>query len=569
MTIHRAYFQHPEYSLRLDYAHLTTLPKQLWARTDWRALSLVGNQLTQLDTRIGQLTELRALDVSGNALTTLPSSLVQLQQLEALVLSNNQFAVFPEVLCQLPNLRWLLLKGNQLTELPATISQLQRLCILDLSFNPLQQLPQALAQLPELTNLLCASNQFAVFPEVLLQMPQLQQPEHLDLQFRLRLPTAGLNQLFGLLRQAKRQRIALPARRVLFALLFDRPLQAAQQSDAIALLPLNANRALRRPLHAFLTALAQPLGPKSRIGVVGQLQQLEWDWLLQQPWYTEDWTQVTHVLLGRQPKKTHLQQVPSTVSWVVEHQVQAFWAPLKRVDWLETERDQLKALLLSGQEQPIALVVQWMEGATLVRELAHELLLAYTTLPVAARALRQQIQQLFTCAFPQFEPQHLPHPAFVFYKRATTSTKYPYQTNKSESNLTKRLIQYTHEVVYWEGTVLAQLIFERTGAGYDYLMRFLPKTALQLWLRQFVQGEDTLCFSALKAMQALPRLEATHWTSIRRLDLRGCTFRRAPDLQLLQQLPQLEEIDLRHNPIRHLPRATLAQFAAYRIFISK
>lgn len=569
MTIHRAYFQHPKYSLRLDYAHLTTLPERLWARTDWRALSLVGNQLTRLDTRIGQLTELRALDVSGNALTALPNSLAQLQQLEALVLSNNQFAVFPEVLNQLPNLRWLLLKGNQLTELPPTISQLQRLCILDLSFNPLQRLPQALAQLPELTNLLCTSNQFAVFPEVLLQMPQLQQPEHLDLQFRLRLSTAGLNQLFRLLRQADRQRIALPSRRVLFALLFDRPLQATQQGDAIALLPLNAHRVLRRPLHAFLTALAQPLGPQSRIGVVGQLQLLKLDWLQQQPWYTEDCTQVTHVLLGRKPNKTDLQQFSLKVSWVTEHQVQEYWAPLKHVDWLESERDQLKALLLSGQEQPIALALQWMEGATLVRELTHELLLAYTTLPVAAHALRQQIQQLFTRAFPQFEPQHLPHPTFVFYKKATTLTAHPYQTNKSEANLTKRLIQYTHEVAYWKGTTLAQLIFERTGAGYDYLMRFLPKTALQLWLQQFVQGKDTLCFSTLKSMQTLPRLEAVHWTAIRRLDLRGCSFRRAPDLALLQQLPQLEEIDLRQNPIRYLPRTTLAQFAGYRVFISK
>lgn len=568
MTIHRAYFQHP--SLRLDYAHLTTLPSRLWARTDWRALSLVGNQLSELDPRIGQLTELRALDLSGNAFSTLPDSLARLQQLEVLVLSNNQLRQFPEIVCQLPNLRWLLLKGNQLTELPPTIGQLRRLCILDLSFNPLQTLPAALAHCTELTNLLCASNQFTAFPEVLLQLPQLQQPEHLDLHFRLRLPTDGLKQLFKLLRQAHRLRIRLPARRALLALLFEQPLAAAQRGDAIALLPLNANRRLRQCLHAYLIDQAAPLGAQSRIYAVGQLQQLKDTWLQQQPWYTDDPAQATHVVLGRQPSKKQLTLLPEAVHWTTEHQVQSYWTPLVAMEWLDAERDKLKALLESGQAASIALAAQWMDGSTLVREFAHELLLAYTTLPIDARAVRKQLQQLFARALPQFEQQHLPHPAFVFYKETdAATTEHPYQTNKSEANLTKRIIQYTHEVAYWEGTTLAQLIFERTGAGYDYLLRFLPATALQLWLQQFVKGGDTLCLSPLATLQAMPLLEQEYWTSIRRLDLRGCAFRRAPDLQQLQQLPHLEEIDLRDNPIRHLPRATLADFAAYRIFISK
>lgn len=570
MTIHRAYFQHPEDSLRLDYAHLTALPERLWARTDWRALSLVGNQLTELDPRIAQLTELRALDLSGNALTTLPDSLAQLQQLEALILSNNQLRQLPEVVGQLPNLRWLLLKGNQLTELPTAIGQLQRLCILDLSFNPLQTLPAALAQCTELTNLLCTSNQFAAFPEVLLELPQLQQPEHLDLQFRLRLPTDTLNQLFALLRQAERLRIGLPARRALLALLFGRPLAAAQRGDAIALLPLNANRTLRRCLHAYLTAESAPLGPQSRVYAIGKLQQLEPDWLQDQPWYTADPNHATHVILGQQPSKTQLQLLPEAVHWTTEQQVQSHWTPLVAMPWLDTERDKLKALLESGQATSIALAAQWMEGSTMVREFAHELLLAYTSLPIDARAVREQLQQLFARALPQFERQHLPHPAFVFYQTAPPSTtEYPYQTNKSETNLTKRIIQYTHEVAYWEGTTLAQLIFERTGAGYDYLLRFLPSAALQVWLQQFVKGEETLCLSPMAALQALPPLEGEQWATIRRLDLRGCAFRRPPDLQQLQQLPQLEEIDLRNNPIRHLPRATLAHFATYRVFISK
>ncbi len=569
MTVHRAYFHHPEYSLRLDYAHLTALPDRLWERTDWRALSLVGNQLTALDPRLAQFTELRALDLSGNALTTLPDERVLLQQLEALILSYNQLQHLPEVVCRLPNLRWLLLKGNQIKELPAIIGQLQQLCILDLSFNPIQTLPPALAQIPTLTNLLCASNQFTDFPAVLLQKPQLQQPEHLDLHFRLRLSADGLKNLFVLLRQAQRQRIALSARQALLALLFDRPLDAVRRGDAIALLPLNANRQLRRPLHAYLTAAAAPLQAGSRVYAVGQLQQLDPTWLQQQPWYTAEPGLATHVILGRQPNKTALQALPTAVHWVSEHAVQERWRPLVAMDWLEAERSKLQTLLLSGQEAAITLAVQWLDGSTLVREFAQELLLAYTPLPIAARTLRQQLQQLFARALPQFEPQHLPHPAFVFYKKMPNHTEYAHQTNKSETDLTKRIIQYTHEVTYWEGTTLAQLIFEQTGAGYDYLLRHLPPAALQWWLQQFIEEEYILCFSNLKAMQELPALDAADWSTIRRLDLRGCAFRRAPSLQQLQQLPNLEEIDLRDNPIRYLPRTTLAQFAAYRVFISK
>lgn len=570
MLVHRAYFHDAHQSLRLDYAYLRTVPNSVFERTDLRALSLVGNQLKALSPRIGMLQQLRALDLSGNQLSELPDTFAQLIQLEALVLSTNQFQTFPDVLCQLPNLKFLQLKGNKLTSLPERIRELQGLCILDLAFNPLTTLPEGLAELPALTNLICTSNAFKTFPKVLLLMPQLQHPENLDLAFRLHLPTVQLQLLFQLLRQLERQRMGWPMRWVLFQLLFDRPLSSDQRPAALPLLVL-PNRRLRRRLHAYLTQGQSPLQPQSRLHLLGQPQQLDTQWLYQHPQYAPTPAEATHFILGHSITKTLLHSLPDAPQFVTEHQAQQHWAPLQRRPWLEEERDHLVELLLSGQEASMALALELIRDSTLVRDLANELLLAYTLLPTTARETRTVMKRIFARALPQFDPQHLPHPSFVFYKYSShmEANGYPYSSTKSEQQITKSIIRYTHGVAYWEGGALAQLLFEQTGNGYDYLLHFLPLEVLQEWLQQFREGEDTLCLSALVAMKALPRLDPTHWAGIRRLDLRGCAFRRAPDLQQLQALPQLEEIDLRHNPIRYLPRATLAEFAMYRVFISK
>ena len=570
MFVHRAYFGSNEHRLCLDYAHLTALPRRVWQRSDWQALSAAGNQLTTLDARIGTLRALKALDLSGNALQTLPDAFAELQQLEALVLSTNQLTHFPEVLCELPNLQFLQLKGNKITHLPESIGRLQRLCILDLSFNPLQTLPKRLAQLPHLTNLICLSNAFEAFPEVLLEMPQLQYPDNLDLHFRLRLPLSQLRLLFQLLRRLDRHRLGLETRRVLFKLLFDQPLSPSDRAAALPLLYFNTNKTLRQRLHAYLAEGAAPLQVNSQIYLLGQPQQLQLNWLEQQPAYTTEAAAATHIILGQKPTKTALKRLPVDRAFVSEHQVQQHWAPLQHRAWLHAEADKIKALLLSGQAANVTLALELMEGSTLVPKLAHELLLAYTLLPYEAKAVRQQMQQCLARALPQFERQHLPHPAFVFYKKQTTLAPdvASNPSAKQERALTKRIVRCTEGVAYWDGVTLAQLLFEQAAVGYDYLLQHLPTSALQDWLEQFVEGE-VLRLTALVALQQLPLLEGARWAGIRRLDLKGCAFRRAPAWDKLQALPQLEEIDLRQNPIRHLPRTALKQLSAYRILLSK
>jgi hypothetical protein len=74
--------------------------------------------------------------------------------------------------------------------------------------------------------------------------------------------------------------------------------------------------------------------------------------------------------------------------------------------------------------------------------------------------------------------------------------------------------------------------------------------------------------SPLAELHALPPLLGD-WAAVQRLDLRGCAFLQAPNLEELKQLPNLIEIDLRQNPLRHLPRKQLSDLAAYRVLISK
>ncbi|MGH1338441.1 MAG: leucine-rich repeat domain-containing protein [Aureispira sp.] len=549
-----AQLQQLEY-LRLNSNQFSTIPAVLFELPKLRYVYLMNNQLTDIPAGIGNWTQLEVLDLWNNQLQALPATMGKLQNLERLNLTFNQFTSFPTALCPLPQLRVLRLKQNQLQELPACIGALKKLQVLDLEFNPLQGLPERLAELSELRELRTTSNQFQTFPEVLLELPQLTDLSALDLEFRLGLSTKKLQTLFSVLKKIDQQK---GAKKVLksaaFALLFDKELSKTEQEALVPLLRI-PNKVLQEKLRQKLTEKSLLPTPKSTLFLLGKAAVLTEEVQMGIPWAASA-KEASHVVLGQKIKKTTLQQLPSTTVFLSEMQVQRHYQAAPSLEWLRDNYEQIEELLYSQQGTSVLLVLQWLEGSSDISTWATELLLAYILLPHQEKEAIKAIQKTFLLGLPNFDKNHLPHINFKLYT-----------AEKSELEIAKRITQCTAPLVPWKGLKIAHYLFQKYQAGYVYLIRELSIKECSIWLQQFIKG-DCLCLTSLKELKKMPPLEGD-WLAIRRLDLRGCTFMRAPQPDLLKQMPNLEEIDLRDNPIRHLPRTLLPKLSAYRILISK
>ncbi len=589
-----------KHALRLDHQGYTHLPEDIFQGAELQLLDASNNALEVLDQRLGMLTELQQLDLSYNQLQTLPNSFAQLHQLERLILRHNKFTSVPAVLCQLPNLRVLDLGHNQLMTLPADMVQLQALVelnltfnklthfsvalcqlprleilrlksnqlqvlpeeigalkalrVLDLEFNPLKTLPDSLAQLHQLEQLNCLANEFATFPNVLLELPQILPLDELDLGFRLGLRQKQLTQVAKLLQQLAPRKVTTATKKALFRLLCEQPIAELPRAAIFPLLALR-HRELQKKIAKYLLQKTPTLRLTSRLFRLGKFSFLTEEVVAAAPW-VDDYAVATHIVLGERIAQKELPVLHETAVFISERAVQQHYQPLKTLAWLEENKGQLLNLLRSHQGENILLALQWLEGSTLLATLATELLLAYVFLSPQERAASKALKRALRTALPNFEPQQLPHVTFKLYA-----------PNRSESETSKRIATCIQPNAHWDGLAVARYLFVTYQVGYGYLIQHLPTEELNNWLKTFTKG-TTLDLSCLTQLQQLPPLPE-NWIEIKCLNLRGCAFSQAPQLELLQQLPSLEEIDLRNNPIRYLPRTLLKELSSYRVLLSK
>ncbi|MBP9749332.1 MAG: leucine-rich repeat domain-containing protein [Candidatus Pacebacteria bacterium] len=99
-------------------------------------LNMSNKELTTLPRNLFERTDLVILNLSHNALTgAMPAEIRHLKALTWLDLSYNQFTGVPAEIGQLSNLRHLDLSHNNLTGLPHELGNLQKLEVLDLTGN--------------------------------------------------------------------------------------------------------------------------------------------------------------------------------------------------------------------------------------------------------------------------------------------------------------------------------------------------------------------------------------------------------------------------------------------------
>ncbi len=542
--------------LHINHASLSEISLD-WTKLDMlEDLDLSYNNLSSIDKEIGTLRNIKKLDLSNNALTLLPESLVYLSQLEFLNLSNNKLNEIPSVITRLPALKTLRLKGNSITEVPDSIHQLFQLEYLDLSFNPIKELPSSIRHLSQLTRLNCTSNQFKTFPYVLLYLEKLEYLNELDLHFRLKIETPKLMLFYKVLVLLRKRNASFEQKKAAFQIFF----YQHYKGDLKLIFPLlRINYAFfSKTIRRFLVdRSSDKIGPHTSLVILGKTP-----WLAHKSFPSnfcidyEVRAHSSHILAGQQLSKKQTDALTEEHQFIDEKTLLANLYPDRALTWLAPQKEKLIDLLMSAQNEHIALALQISEDDCLQSDLLTELLWAYTCIDVGNQALRRAIKSIFYQRIPGFDPKYLPNANFKFYT-----------PHKTEAQIRKDIIRICRPYAAWDGDKIADYIFNKVGAAYEYILLNSPLATQKKWLAQFVKG-TTFCLSPLKKLSFLPQAIVL-FPTIEIIDLKFCSFSKLPDCALLEQLKDLHTLDLRNNPISSIPRKEFIAVSAYRLFLSK
>ena len=379
--------------------------------------------------------------------------------------------------------------------------------------------------------------------------------EKLDLDFRLKLPIKSLRLFFKVLRQLKKQKATWETKKAAFQIFLEQDYKG-ERSPVIPLLLINYVEFAQVVRSYIVEHYTQKITANSKIAVLGKTEWIDLDALstdLEITRAIEPTT--TDVVLGRQISKQQLESLPDGLGFLSEKMLLAYLSPKQPADWMKEHRGKLIDLLRSAQNENISLALQLAKDSDLLDELLTELLLAYTQIDSGNLVLRNELKAIFYLRIPNFEQLTLPGPSFKFYT-----------PHKSEHAIFQGIKNITNQTPKWDGLRLASYLFEEYRVAYTYILAYSSMEAEKKWLEQFVEG-DTIYLGTLTKLKKLPK-SLVLFPQLRVLNLQGCGFRKFPNVDLLFQLPNLEQIDLRKNPISFIPRALFKQIAAYRVLLT-
>ena len=143
-----------------------TLPRELFALTGLRELTIIDVPIASLPSDLGKLVNLTSLTIHRTRIKALPPELGRLVELRELDLDNNELVALPDELGKLVQLESLSVARNRIAALPASISSLAKLATVDADGNRIASLPD-LSGLTALTTLLLWDNALVAMPDKL------------------------------------------------------------------------------------------------------------------------------------------------------------------------------------------------------------------------------------------------------------------------------------------------------------------------------------------------------------------------------------------------------------------
>ncbi|MGB0929449.1 MAG: leucine-rich repeat domain-containing protein [Chitinophagales bacterium] len=246
----------------------------------------------------------------------------------------------------------------------------------------------------------------------------------------------------------------------------------------------------------------------------------------------------THVVLGGGAKKgkgflEHDVTIisPKELNIALERLEQPYL--LEKTEDSSDNVQNLANLLLSNQDENIALALEIFKGGGFPKELLHELLIAYKM--THTTKIRERARALLYL--------HISDSSKHALKRLHNLSK-----GISERSLAKGIYRMTNDAPEFDGVKIAQLMYEKHHKGLTYLLEYLPHQEKMDWLKKRIQNDELNLSKS--SVYKLPK-EIGQLKSVKSVNVSNCSFSSVP--QVLSKLPKLEKIDLSNNRIYNLP----------------
>lgn len=506
-------------SLHINLCDLPAIPAGIQSLSHLEELSLIGNGLKMLPKEVGKLEHLKVLNISSNKLKVMPASIGNLKSLHYLNCDHNNFKLLPSEIGDLKSLEHFSMKANKLEALPDEIVGCTSLQFLDVSYNKINTLPNELGDLSNLKEFHCLRNKLVSLPVSLGKLANLE---------KLILSENPLNWSTFSLQDVAFKRLMF---KYLYAMIQGTP--NAHLSDQLGFVPPTlADNPLKEGAVVAKTGRTSLKVKefKPQLEALGITYQAKFD------------KKVTHLIVARLPKIPLNDLLDSDVTFISEAQLNEFMAskqapdPTKYLLQQDDERTtesihKLKGLLLSEDDQNVAIAVELIKAGGFPKELHTELFMAYKL--VDDSKVRKEIKPLLE----QYSSEKA--------KEAMRQRWALFTEAMDEKKLRRNINKYTQNNEF-DGPKIARYFWDRYQKGILYLFSYGSNEQI---VDALPKG-DTLDFTGLN-INVLPEVfeELKH---VKKIFLKECDFVRFP--KVLFKMPWLEVLSLEHNYFEQLPK---------------
>jgi Leucine-rich repeat (LRR) protein len=486
------------------------------------------------------LTKLHTLIIKNCSINYISPSISKLEALKTLALNSLYLLEFPSAIGYLSKLEELNLMNTKFKNNLEDLGDLKELRHLNVYKTGIKRLSKVIYSLPKLRELLVPKK---IYNEILKKNPIFEQ----QLSYLFESTPLEKKYISSLLNLLKRNNYSLEFRAILMNLLagnYNKIDQFASINEILAATDVKSIEVIRLKALEYYEQkwgknYSNRLGSHAHIAVMGKLginkKELQKKLKNQGIKYSAKISlKTTYLLLGQLSHGAYLEALERKIPIVTEQIVVNFINDhteqylVDDADTSEEYAENISNLLLSGQEDNIALALELFKDGGFPKELLTELFIAYrqTTSVTVQKEAERLLRQYGSVALIDF----IKKKDFLFYEYGSENSLIT-KLNKLEKNTELNTLK-----IAWYG-------YRHHQKGLCFLLKKLPSNA-KLQLLQELKKGDSLDLSSL-GLTSIPK-EVFELTTLASLNLRYNRISTIP-VKLLQKLVELRELNLTGN----------------------
>lgn len=534
-----------------------------------KAIKVEGYSLELIADKLSEFVNLERFECSAGFEIVLPESLFGLGKLRHLTLSNLFLKQFPNKICDaFPLLETLNLSENYIATIPTTIRKLKQLRCLNFYKTYIHNLPKELLELPQLKSLILSTYDVTDELSVLLELKGLSElvlAPRLMKKMKKEHPNFinGIAYVYGngklerkklkkILNQFIDLELSWSLRPLILNLMsdnLDKVRVALKIEDLLQACNFKGEEYIRLKALELLdeqmtrdnqNALAKDaeIAVMGRLGInKNELRQKLKDLNIKYSANITDYT--THVLLGQLPGERIAQAIEKGLFVLSEKNITDYWEQEQNpylLEAVETSPEQLEsmsALLLSGQEDSIAVALAMFKQGGFPKELITELFIAYFQLLDSTDAKREAERLLR-----QYGSSDL------VLSMKTGSRLFDEYVVWDELALNRELMAVCKKTEL-DDLKIANYIYKKRKIGAAYLIRKAPEAEAIAFIRtHFLSSTGVLTLEDLQ-LRSIPKVLYKIAAEIKELKLKGNSIQKLT--KDFKKFENLKMLDIRSN----------------------